>query len=169
MKKYFTNCETLDELKAAYRRAAMENHPDRGGSTEAMQEINNEYAARFEELKRVHNAKAQANAEAHDDSTAYTTTECPEDFIQIISLLLSLEGLTVELCGRWLWIGGDTRKHSDRLKAAGCRWCSKKKLWSWHHEEDWTFHSKTPAKMEDIRRKYGSATFTRTEQELLHA
>ena len=29
--KYFTNCKTLDELKAEYRRLAMANHPDRGG------------------------------------------------------------------------------------------------------------------------------------------
>ena len=37
--KYFNHIGTLDELKSEYRRLALENHPDRGGSTEAMQEV----------------------------------------------------------------------------------------------------------------------------------
>lgn len=50
--KYFANIRTLDELKAAYRRLALKYHPDTGGSTEIMQEINNEHDALFEQLKR---------------------------------------------------------------------------------------------------------------------
>ena len=34
---------TKAELKTAYRRACMKHHPDRGGSTEAMQHVNLEY------------------------------------------------------------------------------------------------------------------------------
>ena len=45
--KYFTKKMTLDEVKAAYRAAAMRLHPDRGGSTEAMQELNNEFEIAF--------------------------------------------------------------------------------------------------------------------------
>lgn len=37
---YFTNIKTLDELKAAYRRLAMQYHPDMGGDTETMKAIN---------------------------------------------------------------------------------------------------------------------------------
>uniref|UniRef100_A0AB39TZY2 J domain-containing protein n=1 Tax=Aeromonas phage vB_AdhaM_G2 TaxID=3238786 RepID=A0AB39TZY2_9CAUD len=39
---------TDDQLKAAYRKAAKDNHPDRGGSTEKMQAVNQAY----EELKK---------------------------------------------------------------------------------------------------------------------
>ncbi len=43
---------TEPEVRAAYRKLAFEKHPDRGGSTEAMQEVNNAmdaYKAKFKE------------------------------------------------------------------------------------------------------------------------
>ena len=48
MTTYFINCKNLDELKKAYKAAAMQNHPDKGGDTATMQAINAEYSARFE-------------------------------------------------------------------------------------------------------------------------
>lgn len=148
--KYFTNINTLDELKAAYRRLSMKHHPDRGGDTATMQEINAEHDELFERLKKQHNASAD---EFHQ------TTETPEEFREIIELLLKLDGLTVELCGSWLWIGGDTRQHKETLKAAGCRWSNNKKLWYWHHAEEGRKWRRGKATMSDIRSKYGSQVF----------
>ena len=67
MTKYFVNCKTLDELKKAYKAAAMKYHPDMGGDTAAMQAINAEYEARFEVLKR------SQNEQAAEDTTGKTT------------------------------------------------------------------------------------------------
>ena len=156
--KYFENAKTLDELKAAYRRAAMLHHPDMGGDVAEMQRINAEYATRFEVLK------AQQNAAAASDPTGRTqaTAESAGDFVAIITLLLSLDGLEVELCGRWLWIGGNTKAHKEALKAAGCRWCPKKGLWSWHFSEDGVrYRKRGNTSMADIRSKYGSQRFSR--------
>ena len=148
--KYFTNVHTLDELKKTYRRLAMQYHPDCGGSEEIMKAINAEHDELFEQLKQAHNATAD---EFHQ------TTETPEEFRDIIAALLKLDGLTVELCGSWLWIGGNTREHKEALKAAGCRWASQKKLWSWHHAEDGSRHFRGKKSMSQIRTKYGSQTF----------
>lgn len=144
----FSNCKTLDELKKAYRKAAMDNHPDRGGSTKAMQRINAEYEKAFEALKYQQNSNAANGKQYHTDET-------PADFINILDVLFRIPDLEIELCGRWLWIGGDTFKSKDLLKAAGCKWSAKKKLWSWHFpEEHISFHK--AKSMDEIREKYGS-------------
>ena len=49
---YFKKIETLDGLKAEYRRLALANHPDKGGAVEAMQEINMEFEVMFRILKK---------------------------------------------------------------------------------------------------------------------
>ena len=41
--KYFKNVHTVEELKTEYKRLARENHPDMGGTVEAMQAINAEF------------------------------------------------------------------------------------------------------------------------------
>lgn len=100
MTQYFENVKTLDELKKQYRRLAIKYHPDMGGSTEIMQQINAEHDRLFEQLKTQHNASAD---EYHQ------TTETPEEFRAIIELLMKLDGLEIELAGAWLWIGGNSR------------------------------------------------------------
>lgn len=158
MTQFFKNCKTLDELKKAYKAAAMKHHPDMGGDTATMQTINAEYEARFEVLKR------SQNEQAAEDTTGRTraTTESAGDFIQIINALLKLDGLAIELCGRWLWIGGETKKHKTALSAAGCRWSGSKKLWYWRFQEDSGHWHKGTKTMAQIRSKYGSTTFTQS-------
>ena len=87
----------------------------------------------FERLKKQHNASAD---EFHQ------TTETPEEFREIIELLLKLEG-----------------QHKETLKAAGCRWSNNKKLWDWHHAEEGRKWRRGKATMSDIRTKYGSQVF----------
>lgn len=153
--KYFIDIKTLEELKKAYRRLAMQHHPDCGGDTETMKHINAEHDELFEVLKLQHNAQAAA------DSTGKTkaTTETAEEFRQILDLLLRLDGLEIELCGSWLWIGGNTRANKDELKAAGCKWSKSKAKWYWHHAEAGARWYRGKSSMAEIRSKYGSTAF----------
>ena len=119
-----------------------------------MKAINNEHDELFEILKRQHNARADA------DPTGKTrrTTETPQEFRTVIEALLKLD-LTVELCGSWLWISGDTKPHKEALKKVGCRWSASKKMWYWRHPEEGYTRSRGKATMNQIRNRYGSQTF----------
>ena len=159
---YFDDVKTLDELKAAYRRLAMQHHPDCGGDTATMQAINAEHDRKFEQLKRAYNAERRAEHKPE-------TTETPDKFRAVVEALIGLHGLEIELCGSWLWIGGDTYAHRDALKAAGCQWSRSKHKWYWHHKDDGARWSRGRYTMSDIRLKYGSARVSTKEREALTA
>ena len=151
MAQYFENVKTLDELKKQYRRLAMKYHPDMGGSTEAMQQINAEHDALFEMLKKQHNASAD---EYHQ------TTETAAEFRDLIDCWMKFDDLEVELVGSWVWCGGNTKPHKDDLKAAGFHWSQNKERWYWHHPEAGRKWRRGKATMDEIRRKYGSQVFS---------
>lgn len=142
--KHFQNVSTLEELKTAFRKLAMKYHPDRpGGSEEIMREVNNEYD--FLKQKLSSGAKAEYHRTTEEDMNA---------FRDIINNLIHLN-LEIEICGRWIWVSGDTRPHRETLKANGLRWARKKKMWYWR-PADAKVRSRKSTPMEVIREKYGS-------------
>ncbi|MDR1046511.1 MAG: hypothetical protein LBL64_01945 [Treponema sp.] len=48
---YFTKFESMEAIKAEYRRLALEHHPDKGGDLEIMQTINAEFEAAYRIVK----------------------------------------------------------------------------------------------------------------------
>lgn len=156
---YFENITTIEELKKVYRKLCQLNHPDNGGNAATMAAINTEYTAAYNRLKTAHNNRA-----AEDESgKTRPINECPEEYINIISQLVTLGGLTVELCGSWVWISGDTIKHKDILKSIGCRWASKKKMWYWRSPADAVQSRGKTMDMAYIRNKYGSESYGTSE------
>lgn len=163
--KNFKNITCIEELKKQYFALAKKYHSDlTGGSDEKMKEINAEYDELFKKYKDVH-----ASPKGETYTAKEPTSEAPDDFKNIIDALLRM-GLSVELCGRWLWIGGNTKEHKDELKALGCKWAAKKKLWSWHYPEDSVKkYRKGTLSMDSIRGTYGSVAFEAGEQARLGA
>lgn len=165
--KYFTNCATIEALKKEYRRLALANHPDRGGDVETMAAINAEYEKAFARLKDVHESTKEPGTTYKAEQA---TTETAAEFIEIINRLLKMPGLTIELCGIWLWISGDTYTNKDGLKAAGCKWSNNKKMWYWRHPDDHKVYGRhRAASIEQIRTRYGSQSFTTGTAEALPA
>lgn len=151
---YFDKCHDLDTLKREYKRLCMLHHPDRGGDTRTMQDINAEYTRVFNRLKKAQNTAAET-----DDSVKHTD-ETPEDYRAIIEALLRVKGITIELVGSWLWVSGDTKPHKDELKAAGMFWSGKRRMWYWHPPQERKGRRFASRKsMDDIRATYGSVTF----------
>lgn len=159
--KYFSNIKTIEELKKQYFALAKKYHSDiTGDSDDIMKQINAEYADLHKRYKDIHTSH---KPEQETYTATEATSECPEDFINIVSALLKM-GLNVELCGRWLWISGDTKPRKDELKAIGCKWSAKKGMWSWHYPEDGKRYHKRTSSMEEIRETYGSVSFQFQQQ-----
>ena len=150
--KWFNNPATLEELKKQYKALAFKYHPDRGGNVAYMQSINNEYDLLFERLKNVH-----ANAEGETYTREDSTNESSEQFKTIINAIIHFQNVTIEICGSWVWISGDTYPHRDALKALGFKWSCKKSAW-YYHEEPYRKKSRKSLTLDEIRSMYGTET-----------
>lgn len=115
--------KTLEELKQAYHKLAMRLHPDRGGSVEQMQALNNEYDILFQKVKNTHYS--------HTRQTVYScpTDEQPEDFRSLIDELIKIDDIKIEIIGCFLWVSGKTRPQKEQLKRLGLRWSRDKQKW----------------------------------------
>lgn len=144
--KYFKDCKTLEEVKALYKKLALENHPDRGGSTETMQEINTEYA--FATARIV--AGSKMNAEETEQEMHFS-----EEYRKIIEQIIHLPGIVIELVGLWIWVTGETKPVHKELGAAKLFYASKKKAWYYRSDH---LKAKRGGKksLDEIRSKYGS-------------
>lgn len=155
--KAMRQAQSLNELKQLYRAFAIQFHPDHGGDEEGMKAINIEFTALFEVLKYKQNTQAKEQHEKGNWKGFATTSETPEEFIEIVGKLNRIAGIIIELCGTWIWISGETKEHKDELKQAGCKFSGKKMQWYWRHEEDYCRkHRKDELDMDEIRNLYGS-------------
>ena len=143
---YFNNVNTIEELKKAYRKLAFKHHPDKGGDESTMKAINAEYENLFKKLN------------VADGATGESKYNMNDGFREMINKIINLDGLEIEICGKWVWVSGNTREHKDALKEAGFFWASKKKMWYWRPEEAKIRRSTGIKDMDYIRHVYGSET-----------
>jgi curved DNA-binding protein CbpA len=148
---YFQMVTAADELKAAYRRLCKMYHPDKGGSVEQMQDINNEYEAL---MARFLSAKSDAEyGEGHFYASREQESEIEQKVRAAVERIAHLDGLDIEIIGAWVWVSGDTQTHKDALKAAEYWWMRKKEMWAYKGKVS---HGKGNTSLEEMREKYGS-------------
>ena len=150
--KWFTNPQTLEQLKKQYKKLAMQHHPDVGGSVVDMQEINAEYDKLFEILKNTHQT-----ADGKTYTTKKETTETAAEFKEIINRIINLQGITIEVCGSWLWITGNTYQHREVLKCLKFRFSKSKAAW-YYHTDGYRKNNSKVYSLDEIRDLYGSET-----------
>ena len=157
--KYFADCKTMDELKAAYKELAIKHHPDRGGDTATMAAINAEYDSKVKELAKT--SKRSSKQKAAEKAAGMTAEEIEAaiaaEFKKVLEAIAPLQGITIELIGAWLWVSGDTKPIKDTLKANGFRWAPKKEgqPWVWHDSYTYYPSARGRKTKEDIEDKYG--------------
>lgn len=162
MTKYFKNARTIEELRRQYKDLLKVYHPDNGGNEEIMKAINVEYEQLFKTLKNRHENKASSTGSTHKES--FYNFEEDEKLREILNKVINFEGITIEICGNWIWISGNTYQYKKDFKAFGFKWASRKKMWYWM-PETYIKKSRKALSMEDIRSYYGS-TEVKTESKL---
>ena len=128
---YCLNLSTVTEIKAAYRKHCMVHHPDRGGNTATMQEINTQYHAAL--------SGCDGQTVTGSDSKPHTYhyhRNVEQAVMDKIAEIMAVGMVDVEilLIGSWIWITGNTRRYKDQLGNNGLklRWHSKRVAWYWH-------------------------------------
>ncbi|PWS33293.1 molecular chaperone DnaJ [Pedobacter paludis] len=143
--KWFKDWKTLDEVKALYKKLAKAHHPDFGGCTSDMQEINTEYAFA--------SARVIKSGGLSDEETE-NEIRYSQDYREAIESIIHLKGLIIEVVGNWIWVTGNTKVYRCELKGAGYYFASKKLAWYFRTGE-FKVRKGGRKSLDEIRAKYG--------------
>ena len=130
-----------------YKKLAKQYHPDLGGDTATMQEINKEFA--FASAKAIKGDSKLSEEETENE------IRFSEEYRQAIEKIIHLEGITIELVGYWIWVTGNTYAVKSILKEAGYFFASKKLAWYFRTGE-YKVTKGGKKSLDEIRTKYGS-------------
>src|SRR5690554_2696433 len=154
---YFKDCTSLDEARKTYYRLAMKFHPDRGGDEELFKELANQFhsfrPSQFKYEKEFNDWSSKAYAD-------------------IIVALMEIPDITIEICGSWIWISGDTRTRKDLIKSAPTndyyqRGFSAQKVMWYFSPRGYKKRAAEELDMEAIRNIYGSAELRSRSQKAI--
>lgn len=145
--KWFKDVATLDQMRTIYRKLALQHHPDRGGSTADMQEINNEYDILSKRL-------INSNPSFSEGRKSWEHFVSEEICVKLMEVIF-LEDVSIEIIGSWIWITGNTRAVKEELKDHGFKFSPNKLAWYWQYG-DYRKKNGKQFTMEEIRAMWGS-------------
>ena len=122
-----------------------------GGTNEAMKEVNAEYDQLFRILKDVHQTR-----EGETYTSRQESSETPDQFKNLIEVLMKMDGIVIEIIGCFVWLTGNTKPYREYLKALNFQWHSKKLAW-YLKPEDYKRQSRREYDLDEIREMYGTS------------
>lgn len=162
--KWFKDVLTLNELRKKYKQLVIKFHPDNGGSEDILKKINSEYDILFKKLKNSFE-HSESYQQANDRQRQAYDSVKDQKIREMIVKLSQFQELTIELCGTWIWVSGNTKKYKEELKSLGLYYAYQKKCWYIHWDEFVKRGTKSSS-MSHIRSKYGSMIINTHEKEL---
>lgn len=144
-----------DAIKTAYRKACIKYHPDRNPA--GLEMMNTQKAG----TRAVNVAYQFLHDLGYNGAERPINEEVNSDFGDLlnaaINAVIGLAGISIEVCGAWVWVTGDTKHHKDTLKAAGYWWAPKKTAW-YFRPPDHKSRNKGEWDLDKIRDTYGSTS-----------
>ncbi len=72
--------------------------------------------------------------------------------------------VNVEKCGNWIWVSGNTKQYSQKLRNLGCKFSAEKKMWVFVPPSlPVKAPPEKPSTIEEIRRRHGSESFKKAQ------
>jgi len=144
-----TIIKDIDTLKKQYFQLAKKYHPDAGGTTFQFQELQNEYEKLFKKLL----SGGSLNAEQKENEIIIDKA-----IRNIIDAIINIDGITIEVIGKWLWVGGNTYPVYQVLKSSGLTFIKKSGIPYWVYKGVEST-SRGKMSMEEIKNKYQVTKF----------
>lgn len=163
-RKYFADCLTVQQLKRKYHELLKINHTDNGGDLRVVQEIIAEYEILKKILPDVELDENQQDPAASTENTG----EMSDVLRNVLSKTETIPDIHVELCGKWIWVSGNTYPVKNRLKELGYMFSSKKKMWYFREQTEThiKYRKHKDTDISEIRQKYGSKTYHKSTPSL---
>lgn len=161
---------TLDEGAKMYRKLASKHHPDHGGNTSDMQEINNEWDELKPTLPRFCTKQAQQGRQQYQqqqDANSAAKAAQDAEAAKMAAELAKCPGLQFDVVGSWIWADTDYRYTAD-LERLGFRWSSNRSKYYWHPEGDSSRRNRR-ASYEEIYQKYNGSSYQTCSRESIPA
>lgn len=161
---------TLDEGAKMYRELASKHHPDHGGNTSDMQEINNEWDELKPTLPRFCTKQAQQGRQQYQqqkDANSAAKAAQDAEAAKMAAELAKCPGLQFDVVGSWIW--ADTNhKWLRTLEKLGFRWSANRSKYYWHPEGDSSRRNRR-ASYEEIYQKYNGSSYQTRSRESIPA
>ena len=151
--KYFTGQESIEELRKSFYKLCLRMHPDKGGDHLAFVGMKNEY----DYLCGLRGASEFGNAAREKRAPRYSAAS-EKQLREMIEKLIHLENITIEICGCWLWITGNTFAIHTTLSALGLKFSGSKKAWYYAASMQSGKIRGRYSDMNKIRNRFGSET-----------
>ena len=161
---------TLDEGAKMYRELASKHHPDHGGNTSDMQEINNEWDELKPTLPRFCTKQAQQGRKQYQqqqDANSAAKDAQDAEAAKMAAELAKFPGLQFDVVGSWIWADTDYRYTAD-LERLGFRWSRNRSKYYWHPEGDSSRRNRR-ASYEEIYQKYNGSSYQTRSRESIPA
>jgi hypothetical protein len=149
-----TVIKDIDDLRKQYFKLAQKYHPDKGGTTSQMQQLNAEHKKLLDKLLRGSKLSQEDQKNEIDIDDAMKV---------IIDNIITIQNINIEVVGKWLWVSSDTQGFTtptyNALKLAGLKYIKKQgRPYMIYAGVQSTSRGKMSKS--DIDAKYGKTTFT---------